>query len=52
MTRAPTARGRFRVRYQFEGAVGRFPFRAKVLGGQAGYPYATGESKPVEITTG
>jgi len=46
------AAGRFRVRYRFEGALGRFPFRAEIIGGQAGFPYATGESPPVEVATG
>jgi hypothetical protein len=46
------ARGRFHIRYQFEGALGRFPFRAEVLGGQSGFPYATGASAPVQVTTG
>ncbi len=32
--------GHFAVAYQFEGGVGRFPFRAEVLGGQSGFPYA------------
>lgn len=45
------SRGRFRTRYHFEGGVGRFPFRAEVLGGQSGYPYATGESAAVEVRT-
>jgi hypothetical protein len=43
--------GRFAERYQFEGAVGRFPFRAEVLGGQSEFPYATGESAPVDVAT-
>jgi hypothetical protein len=43
--------GRFSVPYQFQGAVGRFPFRAEVFGGQAGFPYASGESSPVDVTT-
>ncbi|HEY4896402.1 MAG TPA: hypothetical protein VII01_09965, partial [Solirubrobacteraceae bacterium] len=46
-----TRNGRFRVRYQFQGSTGRFPFRAKVIGGQAGYPYATGQSNTVQVTT-
>ncbi len=44
-----SAGGRFDVRYQFEGAVGRFPFRAEVLGEQSGFPYGTGESAPVDV---
>jgi hypothetical protein len=43
--------GRFHVRYQFEGALGHFPFRAEVLGGQAGFPYGTGESGAVDVAT-
>jgi hypothetical protein len=43
--------GRFRMTYEFEGAVGRFPFRAEVLGGQAGFPYASGDSAPVSVAT-
>ena len=46
-----TATGRFAVSYQFEGAVGRFPFRAEVPGGQAGYPYNTGYSNTVTVRT-
>lgn len=45
------ARGRFRVVYQFEGGVGRFPFRAEVPAGQAGFPFATGMSKVVSVAT-
>jgi hypothetical protein len=43
--------GHFQVAYQFQGALGRFPFRAKVFGGQAGFPYGTGESAPLLVTT-
>ena len=43
--------GRFSVAYQFQGGVGRFPFRAQVFGGQAGFPYAHGESGTVAVTT-
>ena len=45
------SRGRFEVVYQFQGGIGRFPFRASVLGGQAGFPFAHGESRPVDVTT-
>jgi hypothetical protein len=44
--------GRFRVAYQFQGAVGRFPFRAEVFGGQSGFPYGTGQSEGVDVSTG
>ena len=43
--------GRFRMTYQFEGAVGRFPFRAEVLDGQAGFPYTAGESTAIYVET-
>ena len=46
------ASGHFEQSYQFEGAVGRFPFRAQVLAGQAGFPYAAGESAPIAVDTG
>ena len=45
------SRGRFEVVYQFQGGVGRFPFRASVLGGQAGFPFVHGESEAVDVTT-
>jgi len=45
------SRGRFEVVYQFEGGIGRFPFRVSVLGGQAGFPFAHGESRAVDVTT-
>jgi hypothetical protein len=44
-------RGRFRVVYQFGGGVGRFPFRAEVPGGQAGFPFASGSSRVVDVST-
>ena len=43
--------GRFRVLYQFEGGVGRFPFRALAFGGQSGFPFSSGESGAVDVTT-
>jgi hypothetical protein len=43
--------GRFSVSYQFQGGVGRFPFRAQVFGGQAGFPFVHGESATVAVTT-
>jgi hypothetical protein len=51
--RAPHAdsRGRFQTRYHFERGVGHFPFRAEVLGGQSGFPYSTGRSAAVEVST-
>jgi hypothetical protein len=45
------SRGRFEVVYQFEGGVGRFPFRAMVFGGQGGFPFTHGESKVISVTT-
>jgi hypothetical protein len=44
--------GHFEVEYQFEGGVGRFPFRATVPSGQAGFPFSSGYSKVVDVTTG
>lgn len=43
--------GHFRVLYQFEGGVGRFPFRALAFGGQSGFPFSSGESGAVDVTT-
>jgi len=43
--------GRFRVAYHFEGGVGRFPFRAEVPAGQAGFPYDSGNSQVVGVST-
>ncbi len=43
------ANGHFAVRYHFEGALGRFPFRAQVLGEQSGFPYATGVSRTIDV---
>jgi len=43
------SRGRFRLSYRFQGAVGSFPFRAEVSGGQSEFPYATGVSAPVRV---
>ncbi len=45
------SRGRFRVVYQFQGGVGRFPFRAAVFGSQGDFPFAPGESRGVDVTT-
>jgi hypothetical protein len=45
------AHGRFHLIYQFEGGVGRFPFRAEVPGGQAGFPFASGNSQVVDVRT-
>ena len=43
--------GRFRVVYQFQGGIGRFPFRALVFGSQGDFPFAPGESRAVDVTT-
>jgi hypothetical protein len=45
------AHGRFHVAYQFQGGVGRFPFCAEVLAGQADFPYAAGRSQVVDVST-
>lgn len=46
------AHGRFSVVYQFQGAAGRFPFRAEVFGSQSGFPYAQGDSRALTVRTG
>ena len=46
------AHGRFQVRYHSEGAIGSFPFRARVRGGQLGFPYAAGVSQTRSVRTG
>ncbi|HEX8792332.1 MAG TPA: hypothetical protein VF765_15365 [Polyangiaceae bacterium] len=45
------ARGQFKVAYQFQGAVGRFPFKAEVPEGQAGFPFSGGTSSVVSVAT-
>lgn len=45
------AAGRFTVVYQFEGAVGRFPFRAEVPPSQADFAFGRGISKVVYVLT-
>lgn len=44
-------RGRFHQSYQFNGARGRFPFKAEVRGGQLGFPFATGYSATINVRT-
>ena len=43
--------GHFSVPYQFQDALGRFPFRAQVPAGQAGFPFAAGESRVIDVHT-
>lgn len=43
--------GHFTVAYRFQGGTGRFPFRAEMPAGQAGFPYARGYSNKVDVTT-
>ena len=43
--------GRFHVAYSFQGAEGRFPFRAEVPGGQSGFPYSRAASPTVTVST-
>jgi hypothetical protein len=45
------AAGRFTIVYQFEGALGRFPFRAEVPPSQADFAFGRGLSKVVNVTT-
>jgi hypothetical protein len=44
-------KGRFHVAYQFQGAIGRFPFKAEIPGAQAGYAYSGGYSNQVYVHT-
>ncbi len=44
--------GRFKALYQFQGATGRFPFRALVPAGQAGFPYGGGYSNTISVRSG
>jgi hypothetical protein len=43
--------GHFTVPYPFQGAIGRFPFRAVVPAGQANFPFANGRSKAITVAT-
>ena len=45
------ASGRFTVVYQFEGALGRFPFRAEVPPSQADFSFGRGLSGVVDVVT-
>jgi hypothetical protein len=44
--------GYFQLEYQFNNALGRYPFRLVVPDGQAGFGYGTGYSRPVDVYTG
>jgi hypothetical protein len=44
--------GSFHVDYQFQGAIGRFPFRIEIPAGQADFPYISGYSNIVDAFTG
>ena len=44
--------GRFSTGYEFQGATGRFPFRAEIPARQADFPYATGYSATVTVASG
>ncbi len=44
--------GRFKTAYQFQGATGRFPFRAEIPAGQVGFPYAAGYSSAITVRSG
>ncbi len=46
------ARGRFRVVYRFDGAVGRFPFKVEVPEDQAGFAFGRGASAAVVVASG
>lgn len=42
--------GHFKLTYQFQGSIGRFPFRVATPGGQANFPYLSGYSKIIAVT--
>jgi hypothetical protein len=42
--------GGFRVKYKFQNASGRFPFRAAVPAGQTGFPFTEGTSRLVNVS--
>jgi hypothetical protein len=44
--------GRWQAVYPFQGAKGRFPFKAAVPAGQAGFPFTTGDSRIVDVKAG
>lgn len=46
------AAGHFESTYQFEGSVGRFPFRAEVKSDQAGFAFDRGMSSVVHVAAG
>ena len=48
---ATNRKGTFKVAYQFQGAIGRFPFRAEVKANQTGFAYATGYSGVIDVHT-
>lgn len=45
------ATGRFQVAYQFQGALGRFPFRAEVPASQADFSFTRGISEVIDVAT-
>jgi hypothetical protein len=50
-TQQTDSRGFFEAEYQFEGGIGRFPFKARVFSGQSGFPFGSGESRTVNVST-
>lgn len=43
--------GTFHIPYQFQGATGHFPFQIEIPAGQANFPYASGHSNKINITS-
>jgi hypothetical protein len=43
--------GYFHIEYQFQHAIGRFPFLIEIPNGQTNYPYTNGYSNTINITT-
>jgi hypothetical protein len=49
--RHTNSHGEFHFVYQFQEAIGSFPFLVEIPSGQANYPYSTGFSNTIDITT-
>jgi hypothetical protein len=43
--------GRFKAFYAFEGGIGRWPMQARVAAGQASFPFSSGTSKIIDVST-
>jgi hypothetical protein len=43
--------GNFHLAYQFQNAIGRFPFRVEIPNGQANFPYTSSTSNTINVST-